>query len=547
MINIALLFLLGIAGCLNHYTVFGAGLVLEAFAVFILLPSLPFRNYIKRIHFESATVLEFLAILILFLIVVSKAFRAPGQWDDTMYHLPLARFYVEHQGIALNEYIRFPLFPQNMELLFALGLMMGGDVLAQGMATLPLFIISIGLIGTGVWLLDSIIPGYLSVLLLFRIGPIQSTLGYADIDNGLALFCFGAILALALWISTDQRSKGWIIIAGMLMGGAVGSKYFGGVLTFFLGVYLIAIQRDWRSTSTYAISVIVFGSWWYLRSLYISGDPFHPIGGNIFGHFLWNAQDLLGLKYNAATYGVSANLLNLWPALVKAEVPLWSLAFLSLLFFKKEKSNLRLMQIVFVSYFFFWFFVTQENRYLAPIYAVGSFLSIFLLYRIGINQIILRLIHRKAWLHKPFISNAFCLVVLTPICITSYQQALDRIAHWDESLKERPGYILLQGANKLIPIFGPKLVQVGFENGIYFYRGIAIGDWFGPARYSKMITCQDSYKKLVSPPTMIMLMKGFNSRMLVVNTKRFTIDVESYQKYFNICQKAEDGLLLTKK
>jgi len=35
-----------------------------------------------------------------------------------MYHLPISRFYVENQGIVLNEYLRFPLVPQNMQMLF---------------------------------------------------------------------------------------------------------------------------------------------------------------------------------------------------------------------------------------------------------------------------------------------------------------------------------------------------------------------------------------------------------------------------------------------
>ena len=233
MANITLLFLLGIAGWLNRYAVFGGGVALMAFAVPVLLFPFSLLNRIKRIRLGSATILEFLALLVLFLILVLNAVKVPGLWDDTSYHLPLARFYVEKQAIALNEYLRFPLFPHNVNLLFSLGLMMGGDILAQGMATLPLFIISIGLIGAGIWLLGSKIPGFLAVLVLLSLSPVKDTMGYAYIDNGLALFCWGAILALALWVSTDHRSTGWVVIAGMLAGGAAGSKYFGGVLAYY--------------------------------------------------------------------------------------------------------------------------------------------------------------------------------------------------------------------------------------------------------------------------------------------------------------------------
>ena len=53
----------------------------------------------------------------------------------------------------------------------------------------------------------------------------------------------------------------------------------------------------------------------------------------------------------------------------------------------------------------------------------------------------------------------------------------------------RPGYAVLSRANELRSTFGDRLVQVGFENGFYFFRGTLIGDWFGPGRYSQMMIC----------------------------------------------------------
>jgi hypothetical protein len=551
MANITLLFLLGITGWLNRYAVFLGGLALMAFAILILLFSFPFQDRIKRIHLGPAGILEILALLALFLVLGWKAVRVPGNCDDTFFHLPLARFYIEHQMIALNEYLRLPLAPQNVDLLFALGLMMGGDILAQGMAILPLFIISVGLIGAGVWLLGptipgSIIPGFLSVLVLLSLGPVNGNAGFAYIDDGLALFCWGAILALALWVSADDRSKGWVVIAGMLAGGAAGSKYLGGVLALLIGLYLLAIRRDWRASLTYAIAVIVFGSWWYIRSAVISGDPFHPAGGNIFGHFLWNADDLLRQKHEMMLQGAGKSSLNIYSALLKAHVLQWAPAFLSLIFFKKEGKPLRLLQIVFLSYFLFWFFSIQVSRYLAPIFAVGSFLSIYFLYRVVIGPFILALASRKAWLGNPYIPGALCLVLLLTIGATSYRAAVNRVAHWDEVLESRTGYTLIQQANKLIPIFGSRLIQVGFGDFNYFFNGTAIGDVFGPGRYSEMTNCDDSHQ-LISPSAMTALMQRFNSRMLAVNTKRFAIDVAAYQEYFDIRQESADGLLLVKK
>src|SRR5690606_36499268 len=157
----------------------------------------------------------------------------PGHFDDTMYQLPLARHYLEHQRIALHEYLRFPLFPQNINLLFVLGLMLDGVLLAQGFASLPLFIIAVGLVGASIWMLGTSTVGIFAGALLFIIGPIKRTLGFAYVDNGLAMFCWAATLAFLLFDNERQQRKTalcWAALAGLMAGAAAGSKYFGVVL-----------------------------------------------------------------------------------------------------------------------------------------------------------------------------------------------------------------------------------------------------------------------------------------------------------------------------
>ena len=138
---------------------------------------------------------------------------------------------------------------------------------------------SLGLIGSGLWLLGSTLPGFLSVMLLLYLPAIRETLGYAYIDDGLALFSWGATLALALWASAGGRSRRALIIAGMLAGGAAGTKIFGGVLALLLGLYLLLLRRDWSASLTYAITTMAFGSWWYVR-------PPYPVSTGSVGVFL---------------------------------------------------------------------------------------------------------------------------------------------------------------------------------------------------------------------------------------------------------------------
>lgn len=549
MVNIAALFLLGMAAWLNRSAVLGTGLLLALLALPRLLALIREDRAFSHLRFGIAPLLELLVLLAMFLTIALSALKAPGHWDDTMYHLPLARHYLQHEAIILHEFVRFPLFPQNIDLLLMLGLMLGNVVTAQAFVTLPLFIMGIGLIGTGKWLLGSILPGVLATLVMIMLPVVTETLGYAYIDSGLALFCWGATLAFAKWNAQEYGRPlyAWVIIAGVLAGGAAGSKYFGGVFAVLLGFLLLVRCREWKVCAIYALTVLLSGGWWYVRSVIISGDPIHPAGGNIFGHFLWNAADLLSQKQEQAIHGVPHNPLNLWSALSKARVEVWILAFASLLFYRKTPGPVRTFQFVFLAYFVLWFFGFQVERYLAPIYAVGSFLSIYFLYRLFFPAPVVRWLSSRLGLWGNALAGLLSLLLFTLSAADHYRSADEEMASWKSNLERRPGFILFSQANKLIPTFGPRLMQFGFDNAVFFFDGVVIGDWFGPARYQEMVSYEGDKKRLIAPQAMKHFMEQFNSRMLAVKSEQLTFDAPAYREYFDVVAQTKDGLLFVAK
>ncbi len=100
------------------------------------------------------------------------------------------------------------------------------------------------------------------------------------------------------------------------------------------------------------------------------------------------------------------------------------------------------------------------------------------------------------------------------------------LQHWHEILQETPGYSLMQHANQLIPQHGNRLLQVGFENAVFFYNGIVIGDWFGPGRYRQMMQCTHTPRE---------------------PERGSKIDLPAYQLDFTLQQLTPDGVLLTLK
>ena len=62
----------------------------------------------------------------------------PTAFDATVYHLPLAKLYAREHQLVYGEYFRVPVFPQNMEMLFTLALLLYDDIFAQLIETLML-------------------------------------------------------------------------------------------------------------------------------------------------------------------------------------------------------------------------------------------------------------------------------------------------------------------------------------------------------------------------------------------------------------------------
>ena len=80
------------------------------------------------------------------------------------------------------------------------------------------------------------------------------------------------------------------------------------------------------------------------------------------------------------------------------------------------------------------------------------------------------------------------------------------------------------------------------------FDGVVIGDWFGPARYSSLVTREADKWRLIEPKAMRRLMKQFDSRMLAVKKiEILTFDTQAYKAYFDIAGQTEDGLLLVAK
>ena len=118
---ITIMVALGAVNFFSFWTVAGTLLITIVSAGILLLA--------KRKSFSWKNDAQPLAVLFVLLCFgISVSIHPVGLWDDTMYHLPLVRHYLEQAGFACAETLRFPLFPQNMDVLFGLGFLLYGKI-----------------------------------------------------------------------------------------------------------------------------------------------------------------------------------------------------------------------------------------------------------------------------------------------------------------------------------------------------------------------------------------------------------------------------------
>jgi 4-amino-4-deoxy-L-arabinose transferase-like glycosyltransferase len=218
------------------------------------------------------------------------ALYPPIDPDPGIYHLPFARGFMESPGLPFFANLRFPIFPQLGELLFAIGLRLDGTTgahLVEGaMALFTALLLWVwgrdaggetaGLVAAALWL------GNPMVIFL------GST---AHVDVGLACFVFAGLYCLER-ARTDPRPA-WPVLAGAFLGGAAAVKYLG---LFFLaaGAAAMVLRRQRRLEAAFALAALAVTLPVYAHILCRTGNPAFPFFPQVFGFTEWTHD--LGLR-----------------------------------------------------------------------------------------------------------------------------------------------------------------------------------------------------------------------------------------------------------
>lgn len=537
---------------------------------FLLLPLLYYiysRNYSIVIpnynhNWHVPMVIGLVVSSMILLPILLLPLYPPLMWDEISYHLPYARVYSQSHSLEVNQFLRFPLYSHNFDLLYSLSLLFFDDILAHLFHAAAAILTAAGIYFLGKETYSRS-AGILAASFFMSSQVVYKMMGTSYIDLGLALFVFLTFYCLVRWL--QQCNENWLYLAGFATGVAAGTKYSGLFFVLLFTIWVILDARQIRPMLKFLIPAVFFGSPWYIRNAIISGDPFSPFGGETFGYWVWNKSDLIHQgKDLMVKHGTPRNFLSLlkFPTNVVFHPELFDFSispgilglFPSVLMFKMLPSLYRKVALFVFINVIVWFFGTQIVRYLLPVLPMIFLLSavaIMLFYEHVIEKPLARFFQQG---RSSFI--VFKTITYIPIaCAITYFVYIDlqiskqllqnpipitKAQRYEFLAKRLPAFELLQYASKWPT---QKIYQLGFEDSFYYAKGQMIGDWFGPARYSNII------EVLSDPPKLHEKLVAQQAQLFLFNKKRdfmFNYGPNYYPYLEKIAETSEGQLFIVK-
>jgi 4-amino-4-deoxy-L-arabinose transferase-like glycosyltransferase len=467
----------------------------------------------------------------------------PTTWDSTMYHLAHAKIYVQNHALTFTPYIRYSLFPQIIEMLFTLMLMVYDDVMAQLTQFLMMVLVAIALYAWGLRFFTARV-GLWSAALWLGTPLVIWLSASAYIDIGLTLFVLLGTYAFYCWQNSGDNK--WLILTAVFCGLAAASKYTG---LFFVAIYsLIAAiyllrRRQFMEIFLFAGVTFIIAVPWYLRGYYYSGNPFLPYFSEIFGHGYMSPEDIHGILDEQRSHGINrtfGNLLllpwhlafNQW--LFDTPAPLGfgiSLAIPLLIIGILKNYHVRQLSVIAVAYLLFWFFSFQMSRFLLPILPMLSLAAMAIVDHLIGDRIrgcyalqILLIIGPTFALLFPGWAYALYIISqngLPPVTAEQRDAFLSRMLLPYEAISHLN---TLHGNDYVLYVLYA-------ENMAYFVNGFFLGDWIGPARYSRVLS------KFSSGAALYDELKAMNVDYFLYTTHRYRTplpDDADFHRYFRL-------------
>jgi len=343
-----------------------------------------------------------LAFILLFIFLnLSIALTPPISKDALIYHLVGPKVFIQDHGIGFVSGNFYTNFPFTIEMLFTLGMLLQGPILAK------LIHFSFGfltVLAIYQWTAGkaSVSTGLLAAIIYYTLPLVAKLSGWAYVDMALAFFVLVMTTALLDW--KESRHKGLVALAGMLGGLAMGIKYSSlvMVLIIVLSALLFLKRKDLPRDShmgTTAIKVLAIAAVvafpWYLKNWMLTGNPVYPFLYSLFGGREWSQEIAKMYALFLSFVGSESGILNYlklpWdicffggggrPDFDGYIGPIFLLVPILSVAIRPKLVEIRFMLFSSSIYFLLWGALIQQLRLLVPIFPMLSIILALLIHK----------------------------------------------------------------------------------------------------------------------------------------------------------------------
>jgi hypothetical protein len=216
------------------------------------------------------------------LMLLSALFLAlapPIKFDSLVYHLLLPDAYLREGRVVYLPWIMKTGMPQTAEMLYtwAMAIAGGSGAAVFGWATGTVTIA--GLLGYLYQRFEAR-TAWVGTAALMAGFTLPVALSWAYVDWWCLTFGFGALVALDQWRQRGERRA--LVLAGVMAGFALGTKYPAGVLGLAAGAALLL--HTWRRREKLLARILIFGAAaiiaplpWFIKNVLTTGNPLYPL------------------------------------------------------------------------------------------------------------------------------------------------------------------------------------------------------------------------------------------------------------------------------
>lgn len=224
--------------------------------------------------------------------IIVLASVPPVSRDALTHHLALPKLWVEQGGFIEIPEIAFSYYPQLVDLLYTVPIILGHDIAAKyihftfALLTALIIFLFVRRRLSPAW-------GALSGLLFLTVPLIVKLSVTVYVDLGLVFFTTGALFAGVVWLEEPAKLK-WLVIAAVCSGLALSTKY-NAIVSFLVLSLLLPFfflnsseNKDAEQLNAVrfgilfvSISMLVFSPW-LIRNYALTGNPVYPLMPNLF-------------------------------------------------------------------------------------------------------------------------------------------------------------------------------------------------------------------------------------------------------------------------